>query len=94
MHADDLCIFSHAKSEITNMIDKLEEFTQWASLEFNPQKCAALSAINASSRKYVGSFSPKINGVPIPALKWEDRYKYLGVQTGQTTNQSLPSLKE
>ncbi len=76
------------------MINKLEEFTQWAGLEFNPQKCIALSAINATSQKYVESFSPKVNGVPIPALKQEDRYKYLGVQTGWTTNQSLPSLKE
>ncbi len=73
--------------KITNMINKLEELTQWAGLEFNPQKCVALSAINATSQKYVESFSPKVNGVPIPALKRE-------VQTGWTTNQSLPSLKE
>ena len=43
-NADDLCIMAHTKKDIQDMIHKLEEFTNWADLQFNNTKCAALSA--------------------------------------------------
>lgn len=32
---------------------------------------------------YVESHSPSVNGTPIPALKWKDRYRYLGLSLGR-----------
>ena len=39
--------------------------------------------INNKKHKYVEPFEPNIaDGQAIPALKWEDTYRYLGVKLG------------
>lgn len=93
-YADDLCIAAHTKNDINRMISRIEDFTNWAGLRFNTSKCASLSAINSKTRKYVESFSPTLNNQPIVALKWEERYKYLGVQIGRTKLSTLSGLKD
>lgn len=50
--------------------------------------------INSSNQKYVEPFQPKLGDELIPALKWEDRYKYLGVQTGREKLKSMKELEE
>ena len=56
-YADDLCIIGTTKDEIHTMMNTIEKFCAWAQLEFNVDKCAALSMINSKPRKYVESFS-------------------------------------
>ncbi len=70
------------------------EFTDWEEMKFKPAKCATLSCINSKPLKFVESYSPIIKGEPITALKWGDRYRYLGVPLGRTRVSSLDDLKE
>ena len=93
-YADDLCIVDNDIEGINAMIHKIEEFSNWAQLQFNTSKCASLSMMNSKSRKYVESFSPKLNNQHIPALKWEERYKYLGIKVGREKMCSLAELKQ
>ena len=81
---------AHEKQDIESMIE-IEEFTDWAQLKFNTSKCASL---NSQSRKYVESYSPILDGKPVPALKWEQTYKYLGVQFGRTRISTLTDLSK
>ena len=60
-YADDLCIVSHDKDNIEKMIQRMEEFINWAQLQFNSSKCVALLAINSKSQKQVESYSPSLN---------------------------------
>ena len=92
-YVDDLCLLGHTKEAIQTMLDKLYEFCLQARLTFNPSKCGALSMINSPSRKYVEPFHPNLGQDPIPALKWEDRYKYLGIQTGRERLRSMDELE-
>ena len=93
-YADDLCIVASSKDEVSAFISKMEEFMDWAGLSFNVQKCASLSCINSSPHKYVQSFSPLIKGKPVRALKWSERYRYLGVETGRTGIANLDALRQ
>ena len=74
-YTDDLCIVDNDIEGINAMIHKIEEFSNWAQLQFNTSKCASLSMMSSKSRKYVESFSPKPYNQQISALKWEERYK-------------------
>ena len=60
----------------------------------NVSKCAALSVINGRPRKYVESYTPTLQGSIIRALKWDDRYKYLGVEVGWRRATSLNKVKK
>ena len=91
-YADDLCIMSHQKESLQEMLDELCKFFEWAGLSLNPSKCGAFSMINNVKRKYVEPFQPKIYNALIPALKWEDHYKYLGVQAGRQRSGSMNDL--
>lgn len=93
-YADDLCIMDHNKDGIERMIEMMEEFTRWAHLCFNTSKCASISAINHRTRMYVEPYSPMLNNQAIPALKWDERHKYLGIQIGRTRLSSLTELKD
>ena len=93
-YADDLCIFGHTKEDIQQKLDKLHKFTEWAGMSFNPSKCGSLSTINNKGRKYVESFQPKLNRDLIPALKWDDHYKYLGIESGRERAGRIKELEE
>ena len=65
-------------------MEVVTEFTGWSHLSLNVGKCGCLSMMNRGSRgRYVEPFSPLYGSEPIPALKWEDTYKYLGVEIGR-----------
>ena len=72
----------------------MTKFMDWAGLNFNVKKCASLSCINSTPRKYVQSFSPLVKGSPIHALKWGERYHYLGVDMGHTRITTLDSFRQ
>ena len=59
----------------------------------NIEKCAALSIINEGQRKYVESFAPSLQGGAIKALKWGERYRYLGVEVGRRRTTSLQEVR-
>ena len=55
-YAEDLCLVSRTREEVTAFIQCLTDFADWAQLRFKPNKCAILSCINQGVRKYVESF--------------------------------------
>ena len=51
--------------------------------------------INNRNRKYVKPFEPQVDEANhIPALKWEDSYKYLGVQLGRERRGTMDDLAQ
>ena len=93
-YADDVCLFCSSKSDVERVISVVEAFSGWAGLSFNNSKCGILNLKNSAARKYVESFSPKLNGCPIPALKWEDAYRYLGVAIRREPIRNLKDLQK
>ena len=94
-YADDLCLIGQSKEDINDMLQVTNLFFNLAGLELNPSKCGALSMINSRRLKYVEPFEPLIDEFnSIPALKWEDAYKYLGVSTGKERRGSMDNLSQ
>ena len=93
-YADDLCIITDNKDKLNKILATLERFTTWAGLTFTVHKCASLSCINHTTRRYVDPYSPTLLGNPIPAMKWEDHYKYLGCHLGAKRKAELQNLAE
>ena len=56
-------------------------------------KCGSLTMVNINPKKYVDPFKPLLGSSPIPALKWEDRYKYLGCKLGANPKAALEESK-
>ena len=95
-YADDICMVGKTKDDIQKALHLFMEFAEWACLRINPRKCGCLSAINGSKRGcYIEPYSPLAGADHIPALKWEDAYKHLGVPV-QRSRQGDPrtSLQE
>ena len=74
------------------MLARMEEFSGWAKLRFNIAKCAALSTTYWSGNRVVLQPEFKLAGEVIPPMKWNDRYKYLGVQVGPNPEACLDEL--
>ena len=92
-YADDLCLVAETKEELEEWMEVVTEFTGWSHLSLNVGKCGCLSMINRGSRgRYVEPFSPLYGSEPIPALKWEDTYKYLGVEIGRPRSGKVDPL--
>ena len=92
-YADNLCLIGTTKDGINHMLGTTANFLKWTGLQLNPSKRASLSMINDRKKKYVEPFQPDIGeGRTIPALKWEDRYKYLGVSLGRERKGNLDAL--
>ena len=92
-YANDLCMIGTTKDSINHMLGTTANFLKWAGLQLNPSKCGSLSMINDRKKKYVEPFEPDIGeGRTIPALKWEDWYKYLGVSLGRERKGNLDAL--
>ena len=87
-----MCLFGKSKNDILDLLAVVEDFSTWAGLSFNIRKCGILSLKNSGGRKYVENFLPTLGTQPIPALKWEDTYKYLGVSIGREPTRSLNTL--
>ena len=49
--------------------------------------------VNHNPKKYVDPFEPILGSSPIPALKWEDRYQYLGCELGANSKAALEESK-
>ncbi|KAL5509843.1 hypothetical protein EMCRGX_G005280 [Ephydatia muelleri] len=84
-YADDVCVIATSKSELQGLLDQCHAFTTWAGLVFNAKKCGSLCMTNEAPRLYVDHlYSPHLGAEAIPALTWDERYKYLGCPAGAT----------
>ena len=95
-YADDLCLINRSTSGIQDMVDAVHDhhFT-WASLTLN--RCATLRIVNSRGWRVVDTFSPRVSFTEeIPALHWEETYRYLGVDLGidlgRESRQSLENM--
>lgn len=92
-YADDLCILCEDKAKLTPVLERVNAFAQWANLAFNVSKCRSRIMVNCEAKRYVDSFQPKLGSSSIPALKWEDRYQYLGCELGAKPKAALEEAK-
>jgi len=90
-YADDLTIVAKTDAAIRAMIARIEEFASWAGLCFNVTKCASLSTGYVSGKRIVFPSTFTLNGNTIPVMKWEDRYRHLGVLLGANYEAHLTS---
>ncbi|KAL5509813.1 hypothetical protein EMCRGX_G005243 [Ephydatia muelleri] len=82
-YADDVCIAASSKEENQHLLDRAMEYVEWAGFAFNAKKCGSLCMINQAPRISVDHlYTPRLGTDVIPALSWEERYKYLGCPTG------------
>ncbi|KAL5509990.1 hypothetical protein EMCRGX_G005453 [Ephydatia muelleri] len=82
-YADDLCVLSSSRSLMQRMLDRAHQAGSWASLTFNTRKCASLTILRGQgTRQRAVPFKPKLGTEEIPALSWDESYKYLGCRVG------------
>ena len=82
-YADNVCVMASTKVELQGLLNQCLEFAEWAGLTFNVKKCGSLCLVNEASRIYADQlFTPLFGTEHIPALSWEERYKYLGCPVG------------
>jgi len=81
------------KAKLTPVLERVNAFAQWANLTFNVSKCGSLQMVNCEAKRYVDSFQPKLGSSSIPALKWEDRYRFLGCELGSEPKAALEEAK-
>ena len=82
-YADDVCIAASSKEEAQILLDRCTQYVEWAGFAFNAKKCGSLCLVNQASPIYVDHlYTPRLGADVIPALSWEERYKYLGCPTG------------
>ena len=80
-YADDLCVMTQTTKAMQEVLQAIQTASNWAGLNFNPRKCGTLT-LSRSARQFVENFTPTLGGEFLPALKWEDHYKYLGCKAG------------
>ena len=96
-YADDVCVLATSKTDLQGTLDRCKEFADRAGLAFNANKCGSLCLVNHTSRLYADHlYSPRLGTDPIPALSWQERYKYLGCPTGayRTPTNILNELRD
>ena len=96
-YADDICVTASTNDDVQELLDRCVTFTEWAGFKFNAKKCGSLCLVNRSSPIYVDHlFSPRLGADNIPALTWDERYKYLGCPIGASRDNSddLATLRD
>eukprot|EP00731_Ephydatia_muelleri_P036491 Em0264g4a len=82
-YADDLCVLSSSRTLMQQMMDRAHQAGSWAGLTFNTKKCASLTILRGQGRRQRAvPFQPKLGMEVIPALTWNESYKYLGCRAG------------
>eukprot|EP00731_Ephydatia_muelleri_P036820 Em0330g3a len=92
-YADDICVIADSRQQGQALLDRCTEFTTWAGLTFNPQKCGSLCSINNVSPIYVDPTPLHLNADNIPAMSWRQRYKYLGCPVGAESSHDLTAIR-
>ena len=91
-YADDVCILAGSRMQAQALLDRCLQFTTWAGLTFNPQKCGTLCSMNAVSPTYVDPEPFHLGAAPLPALTWRQRYKYLGCPVGAGSSIDMSAI--
>ena len=92
-YADDLCLFASTPGAMQGMLDKVQRAGEWAGLTFSPRKCATLSVVRSQrARQRVTPQEYHLGPTVVPSMRWEDRYKYLGIKTGAGHSSDLDGL--
>ena len=93
-YADDLVFVARKKATLESTLAAATKSANLLGLSFRPDKCASLSIIHPTGepvRCVPNAFV--IQRQPIPALKEEEMYRYLGIPIGLIHNcNDLPSL--
>ena len=79
-YADDLVIMARSPESLQLLLDAVSSAVDVLSLKFCPDKCASLSQTKRAPRIEHNDFV--VQTQPIPALRREDHYRYLGVPIG------------
>ena len=94
-YADDLCVLASSQSTTQKMLDMAHQASQWAGLTFNIRKCPTLTILREQGlRQRAVPFQPKLGQELVPALSWNESYKYLGCRTGADPKVELTQLGE
>ncbi|KAL5509896.1 hypothetical protein EMCRGX_G005336 [Ephydatia muelleri] len=80
-YADDLCVVTQSTKTMQEVLQAIQAASDWEGLKFNTRKCGTLT-LSRSARQFAENFTPTLGGESLPALKWEDHYKYLGCKAG------------
>ncbi|XP_023238972.1 uncharacterized protein LOC111637658 [Centruroides sculpturatus] len=81
-YADDIAIISNSAQGLQDQLDAITNWTDWAGIHFNINKCGTLAVLG--KQHTAGDVAFSIKQQEIPTLKREDAYKHLGVPTGFT----------
>ena len=82
-YADDIALIANDTSDLQKLIDKAVEVTEWAGLQYRPDKCAFISLPHINTDDVIS-----INNVNIKRLLAKEFYMYLGVPVGDKNDQS------
>ena len=83
-YADDLAVVTKSHQKLQGTIDALGPLFLWLGLAFNPKKCVSLSLVHGKLPD--PPLQLFINLVPIPNLKLEESFKFLGTQIPASGN--------
>lgn len=95
-YADDLVLIARSKSSLQALLDATSSSASALGLQFRPDKSATLSFTN--SKRYpdrIESNAFIVQDQPVPALREEEHYRYLGIPIGLVQNiDNVPSLAD
>lgn len=85
-YADDIALLSSSHQNISLLLLSIKEKTDWAGLEFRPQKCGYFNNVeNPNYKLFLGEDQ-------IPSVNKDNTYHYLGVPFGSKSKLSLHNL--
>ena len=94
-YAEDLCLLATSRTVTQKMLDQALQASQWAGLTFNAWKCACLTILRGTRpRQRAVPFEPTLGGEKVPALAWDQSYKYLGCKMGADPKVELSKIGE
>ena len=88
-YADDLVMIARKPHRLQNLLDAATDAATLLGLEFRPDKCASLSIIKSkrnNTTRPVEHHEFVVQQQPIPFLKKDESYRYLGVPIGLIHN--------
>ncbi|XP_023215162.1 uncharacterized protein LOC111617982 [Centruroides sculpturatus] len=89
-YADDLVLVSPSPEGLQKQLDNISHWADWAGLCFKPSKCATLSVLG--SQHSTGDDTFTLCDAPIPLLRSNESYSYLGVPTGFSTHHTSEDI--
>jgi hypothetical protein len=93
-YADNMIFISESEDGISQMLQILDQYTQWSKLEFNISKCATASCIYDEKRRWTYlDQCHMFRGEEIPNLTTAESMIYLGAPIAARKTVKLKSVK-